>query len=116
MKQQQVCDRIEMDHSDMVRLIDDLEARGHVVRTRDPRDRRRYLLPVTPSGRKALSRCDAILAEVTDEVFSALSPDERRSLHRLVLRALGQPEEIADLRAPTQGAGRTPPFRAEPEG
>lgn len=97
LSQQQVSDRIEMDRSDMVRLIDDLEAGGHVKRRRDPVDRRRYRLILTPRGRRALSRCDGILAEVTDEVFSALTADERRTLHRLTLRAVGQREEIANL-------------------
>lgn len=97
LSQQQVCDRIDIDRSDMVRLIDDLEARGQVERTRDPRDRRRYQLILTTRGRKALDRCHAILAAVTNDVFAALSPDERRTLHRLTLRALDQPAEIADL-------------------
>jgi hypothetical protein len=36
------------------------------------------------------------LAATTDDVFSELTLEERRALHRLVLRALGQPTEIAD--------------------
>ena len=97
LSQQEVCDRIDIDRSDMVRLIDDLEGRGHVQRTRDLEDRRRYQLTLTPRGKKAVSRCDAILATVTDDVLAALSPDERRTLHRLTLRALGYPAEISDL-------------------
>jgi DNA-binding MarR family transcriptional regulator len=97
LSQQQVCDRIDIDRSDMVRLIDGLEARGQVERTRDPRDRRRYQLTLTPRGHEALDRCDAILAAVTNDVFAALSTNERRTLHRLTLRALGQRPEIADL-------------------
>jgi len=97
LSQQQVCDRIDIDRSDMVRLIDDLEGRGHVERTRDLEDRRRYQLTLTPRGKKAVGRCDAILAAVTDDVLAALSPDERRTLHRLTLRALGYPAEIPDL-------------------
>jgi DNA-binding MarR family transcriptional regulator len=97
LSQQQVCDRIDIDRSDMVRLVDDLEGRGHVERTRDLEDRRRYQLTLTPRGKKAVGRCDAILAAVTDEVLAALSPDERRTLHRLTLRALGYPAENPDL-------------------
>lgn len=109
LSQQEVCDRIDIDRSDMVRLIDDLEGRGHVRRTRDLEDRRRYQLTLTPRGKKAVSRCDAILATVTDDVLAALSPDERRTLHRLTLRALGYPVEIPDLLdAPSP---MTPPAR-----
>jgi MarR family transcriptional regulator, lower aerobic nicotinate degradation pathway regulator len=94
--QQEVCDRIGMDRGDMVRLVDDLEARGQVKRTRDPKDRRRYRLSLTSRGQTARKRCDRILAPTTDEVFSELSSKERRTLHRLILRALGQPTAIAD--------------------
>jgi MarR family transcriptional regulator, lower aerobic nicotinate degradation pathway regulator len=94
LSQQQVCDHIEMDRSDMVRLIDGLEGRGHVLRGRDPHDRRRYRLTLTASGRTALQRCEEILAAATDDVFANLSGDERRSLHRLTLRALGEPEDV----------------------
>jgi DNA-binding MarR family transcriptional regulator len=94
--QQEACNRTGLDRGDMVRLIDDLEARGHVKRTRDPQDRRRYQLSLTSRGQTARKRCDEILAATTDEVFSELSIEERRALHRLVLLALGQPTEIAD--------------------
>lgn len=97
LSQQQVCDRIEMDRSDMVRLIDDLEGRGHVRRTRDRGDRRRYRLTLTASGTQALRRCDAILADATDDVFANLSADDRRTLHRLTLRALGHPDHVLDM-------------------
>ena len=96
LSQQQVCDMTDIDRSDMVRLIDDLEDRKHVRRTRDPDDRRRYRLTLTAQGHKVLRRCDAILAAVTDEVFSALTADQRRTFHRLTLQALGHPPEIAD--------------------
>jgi DNA-binding MarR family transcriptional regulator len=96
LSQQQVCDRTDIDRSDMVRLIDDLEGRGHLRRRRDPQDRRRYRLTLTPQGKKALRRCDAILAAVSDDVFAALTAGERRTLHQLTLRALGHPPEMAD--------------------
>ena len=89
LSQQQVCDMIDIDRSDMVRLIDDLEGRKHVRRSRDPDDRRRYQLTLTSHGHKALRRCDEILGAVTDDVFSALTADERRTFHQLTLRALG---------------------------
>jgi DNA-binding MarR family transcriptional regulator len=95
LSQQQVCDMTDIDRSDMVRLIDDLEGHKHVRRTRDPDDRRRYRLTLTAQGHKVLRRCDAILGAVTDDVFSALTADERRTFHHLTLRALGHPPEIA---------------------
>ncbi len=47
--------------------------------------------------RPSLHRCDAILAAATDDVFANLTADERRTFHRLTLRALGQPERVLDV-------------------
>ena len=94
LSQQQVCDRIQMDRSDMVRLIDDLESRGNVVRARDPHDRRRYRLTLTPRGTKAVRRCEQILAAATDDVFANLAADQRRTLHQLAVRALDNTDDI----------------------
>jgi DNA-binding MarR family transcriptional regulator len=41
LSQQQVCERAQVDRSDMVRLIDELERNGLVTRSRDRVDRRR---------------------------------------------------------------------------
>jgi MarR family transcriptional regulator, lower aerobic nicotinate degradation pathway regulator len=102
--QQQVCDATAVDRSDMVRLVDQLEQLGQVVRDRDPADRRRHLLTLTPAGRSALSRGERVIARVTDEVLSKLSGPERRTLHRLALRALGEPPDLADDRSTARQA------------
>ena|SRR2546425_671829 len=98
--QQHVCDAIGMDSSDMVRLLDRLEEVSQVVRDRDRTDRRRHLVSLTSAGRSALRRGDAVVQRVTDEVLSPLSAAERRTLHRLALRALGEPEEMAGSDSP----------------
>ncbi|GAA3133026.1 hypothetical protein GCM10020001_064330 [Nonomuraea salmonea] len=46
--QREVGDRLGLDPSDMVRLMDGLIAAGLAVRDRDPADRRRYRLTLTP--------------------------------------------------------------------
>jgi DNA-binding MarR family transcriptional regulator len=57
--------------------IDRLERRGYVRRDRDPRDRRRVLLRVTPAGvrlREAKSVLDPVRVE---QVLAHLSPADR---------------------------------------
>jgi DNA-binding MarR family transcriptional regulator len=89
--QQQVSDSLEVDRSEMVRIIDRLEEAGMVVRDRDPADRRRHRLTLTPSGRRALERGERVIDSVTQDALSRLSEAERNTLHSLALRALGQP-------------------------
>jgi DNA-binding MarR family transcriptional regulator len=89
LSQQQVCDRIGLDRADMVSIIDRLEQAGSLERERDPADRRRYSLRITPAGRAQLRRADRIIASISDEFLSALSPAEVETLRALALRVLG---------------------------
>src|ERR1035438_5684013 len=41
--------------NDGVLLLNELEQQGYTTRVRDPSDRRRHLVEITPSGREALS-------------------------------------------------------------
>jgi DNA-binding MarR family transcriptional regulator len=89
LSQQQACDRIGLDRADMVSIIDRLEEAGSLERERDSADRRRYCLRITSAGRAKLRRADRIIAAITDEFLSALSPAEVETLRMLALRVLG---------------------------
>jgi DNA-binding MarR family transcriptional regulator len=94
MSQQDLCVSMHLDPNNCVLLLNDIEAAGHVRRTRDPADRRRHIVEITPAGRRALARADDALNGVEDQVLGPLSPDERETLRTLLGRALaGDPAE-----------------------
>ncbi|NUR84710.1 MAG: winged helix-turn-helix transcriptional regulator [Nonomuraea sp.] len=82
--QREVGGRLGLDPSDMVRLMDGLIDEGLATRDRDPADRRRYRLTLTPAGRDALDRARTVADDVERETLSPLSPAERVRLHDLV--------------------------------
>ncbi len=86
--QKQISDQMGLDPSDLVPVVDILEGAGFLVRSRDPQDRRRYSLTLTPAGRKTLSRFDTVAAEVEEELLTPLDGEERATLRRLVERVL----------------------------
>jgi DNA-binding MarR family transcriptional regulator len=86
--QQTLCEVMHMDASNVVLLLNDLERLGFVERRRDPDDRRRHIVNLTPSGRRALSRAEIALDSVEDEVLAALTPEERQTFGRLLTKAL----------------------------
>jgi DNA-binding MarR family transcriptional regulator len=90
LSQQQAGDRVAIDRSDLVKLIDQLEALGQVERRPDFADRRRHVLSLTANGTRALREADQILERLTGEIFANISAAERKTLHRLTLKALGQ--------------------------
>lgn len=85
--QQQVADRLEIDRSDLVKVLDRLEAAGWITRARDATDRRRHVLSLTGSGRAAVSEAEAITDAVTQELLEALSEPEQGTLLRLLRKA-----------------------------
>ena len=53
--QQELAEALCMDANNVVLLLNELEDLGYVTRRRDPSDRRRHLVDLTPAGRKALA-------------------------------------------------------------
>ena len=77
-----------MDANNIVLLLNELEDRGYVARRRDPADRRRHLVDLTAGGRRALTRAERAQESIGDELFAALSEEERATLRLLLSRAL----------------------------
>jgi DNA-binding MarR family transcriptional regulator len=81
---------LSIDRTTMVQLADTLEGLGLIERKPDPADRRASLLSLTDEGGEALARASKLVEEAEAELLGSLSPEERRTFHRLMVRALEQ--------------------------
>jgi DNA-binding MarR family transcriptional regulator len=80
---------LRINPSNLVGLLDALEADGRVVRPRDPSDRRRHLVALTPDGRARLAKGKLAVAKAEQELLAPLDADEREQLHGLLERLAG---------------------------
>lgn len=83
MSQRQLSELLNVDASDMVRLIDSLEDHGWVTRDRDPKDRRRQIVAATKKGTKALTKLGDDVAAAEDRALEASSQKQLKSLKKL---------------------------------
>lgn len=80
---------LSLDPSNVVGLLNELEERGLITRRRDPSDRRRHIVELSPVGAGELTQTYRQLGLVEDDLFKALSAAERATLHDLLSRAVG---------------------------
>ncbi len=92
--QQQLAASLNLDKSTVSRLVAGLEARGLLVRDRDPDNRRIVRLAITPAGRRLHQELGRAMHAHQRAVFAAMTVPERAALRTgltALLRALHHP-------------------------
>ncbi len=82
-------DRTGIHRSDLVATINELTARGFVVRSPDPADGRRNAITITDEGRRHLERLDLLISDGEAEFLAPLSGRDRAELTRLLKLIVG---------------------------
>jgi DNA-binding MarR family transcriptional regulator len=88
MPQQELCESLLLDANNCVLLLNELEQAGYAERKRDVEDRRRHLVNITASGRRAVDHAERARESLEDQVLAGLSAEERATLATLLSRAL----------------------------
>jgi DNA-binding MarR family transcriptional regulator len=78
--------RAEMDRSDVVAALNELEADGLVERAPDTEDGRRKIVTITAAGRRRLKKLDEVVGSVQEQLLEPLSAAERTQLISLLGR------------------------------
>jgi DNA-binding MarR family transcriptional regulator len=97
--QQGLAGTLMMDGTNVVGLLNELEADGLIERRRSPQDRRRHIVELTPRGVQTLTEAECALATAENDVLAALDPEQRETLYRLLQLAssgpeCGEPDEV----------------------
>jgi DNA-binding MarR family transcriptional regulator len=85
--QQALSSTLMMDGTNVVGLLNDLEAERLIERRRSPQDRRRHVVEVTANGLELLDKAERALAAAENEVLAALDETQRETLYALLQQA-----------------------------
>jgi DNA-binding MarR family transcriptional regulator len=85
--QQALAAALQIDRTNLVGLLNELESAGLITRTRSAEDRRRHIVQLTAAGSERLAQAECALAAAEDEVLAALEPEQREHLYQLLQAA-----------------------------
>lgn len=84
LSQQKLGQRLRVDRTTMVAVVDQLERRGFAERQRNGEDRRAYALQATSQGRRVLGRANDAAERAEAEFLAPIPPADRRKLKELL--------------------------------
>ena len=89
LSQQELGQALRINPSNLVGLLDLLEADGLLARVRDRHDRRRHIVTLTALGRRRLMRAWEAAEAAEADLLAPLSDDERERLRGMLERLVG---------------------------
>ena len=90
--QQQLGEQLYLEKSSVSRLVDGLERRGWVARTRNPGDGRNKLVSLMPKALAVADRCADIARDVLEVAQRGLSEEERLACQSFLVRIIANLE------------------------
>jgi DNA-binding MarR family transcriptional regulator len=83
-----------LEASSITRLVDRLEKKCLIERTRSRSDRRKTVLSLTPRGKDALRRAVKIASPIAVAMWKGVSKKERKALAAIVTKVLNNLEQM----------------------
>lgn len=101
-----LCRHLSLDSGSMTRMLDRLEQKELITRTRSDTDRRQVHLALTEEGKTLSDRLPQIGAEAMNDLLGALEPAELQSLEQILTKVLvAADDQIAIARLGVKATG-----------
>jgi DNA-binding MarR family transcriptional regulator len=82
--QSDLAEALRVDRTNLVGLLNDLEAEDLIERRRSPQDRRRHTVSLTPTGTRRVAELEHALAGAEQRVLAVLDSDQQATLRTLL--------------------------------
>ncbi|MFL6745594.1 MAG: MarR family winged helix-turn-helix transcriptional regulator [Sphingomicrobium sp.] len=86
LRQVELADMLDIEPITLCRIVDRLEEARLVERSRDPSDRRAWRLHVTAQAQPLVEKLKAIGAELFDEAFAGIDPNDMETARQVLAR------------------------------
>jgi DNA-binding MarR family transcriptional regulator len=86
-----------LEASSITRLVDRLEKKRLIERTRSRSDRRKAILGLTPRGKAALQRAVEIAAPIARTTWKGVTEGERKTLAAIIAKVLNNLKQMGPL-------------------
>jgi DNA-binding MarR family transcriptional regulator len=83
-----------LEASSITRLVDRLEKKRLIERTRSSSDRRKAILILTPRGKAALQRAVEIAAPIARTTWKGVTEEERKNLTAIITKVLNNLKQM----------------------
>lgn len=84
----ELCRHLSLDSGSMTRMLDRLELKGLITRSRSAADRRQVNLALTEKGQTIADLLPSIGADAMNDTFAALDAEEVETLQRILTKVL----------------------------
>ncbi len=102
--QSALAESLRIDRTNLVGLLNELEAADLIERRRSGEDRRRHIVALTAVGARRLDEIQDGLAEAESRVFASLDSEQQATLYALLEQATADAVAVpAELSAATAG-------------
>jgi DNA-binding MarR family transcriptional regulator len=85
--QQELAAELQVDRTNLVGLLNELEAERLIVRRRASEDRRRHIVELTVDGGMRLAAAESAIGAAEEEILGALTDRQREQLFQLLQKA-----------------------------
>ncbi len=91
--QSELIAKIGIDASTVTKMVQRLEAEGHITRTQSTIDRRAFIVKLTPSGQKLKPKVEKVWSDLNEATIKHLSSSEQNQLIELLQKAFASLRE-----------------------